>query len=101
MQSQNDERPINGQSGETTTEKSDKVSGFTKRRLIKNLAIIAGLILIGAVVAHFGLRLATRQNARRVVPNMSGLLLSEATQLAKSQDLQLIINDSLHAPAVA
>ncbi len=81
--------------------KEQKVSGFTKTRFVKNMIIIAVLIVGGACAAHFGLRLATRQSARCVVPNLMGLSLSEANSLADQRDLRIIINDSLHAPAVA
>ena len=67
-------------------------------KLIIHSAIIATLMLLGAVLSHFGLVVFTRHNARCTVPQFKGLILHEAEYLAQRESLNIIINDSLYAP---
>ncbi|MFI3282463.1 MAG: PASTA domain-containing protein [Rikenellaceae bacterium] len=67
-------------------------------KLIKHFVIIAILVVVGAAVAHFGLVLFTRHNARCTVPQFKGLILTEAEYIASAEGLNIIINDSLYAP---
>ncbi len=67
-------------------------------KLFVHMAIMALLILAGAVAAHFGLVLFTRHDARCTVPQFKGLILSEAEYVAQRSELNIIINDSLYAP---
>ncbi len=76
-----------------------KKSGFTLRRLVVQIVIIVLLLVVGSVAAHFTLRLITRHSVRLEVPNFIGLDLSGAQSMAERLDLNIIINDSLHAPA--
>ncbi len=69
--------------------------------IIKNCVIIAILALVMAVLAHFVLRWTTRHGAGRSVPQFKMLDMSEAKRLAERYELQLVINDSLYAPAYA
>ncbi len=80
----------------TQEAKTPKSEGF--KRLFIHLAIILVLIVVGAVASHFGLVLFTRHSARCVVPEFKGLIVTEAEYVASSQDLQIVINDSLYAP---
>lgn len=68
------------------------------RRLLIHLSIIVVLIFLGAVAAHFSLVIFTRHDARCTVPQFKGLIINEAEYLAASNDLQIIVNDSLYAP---
>ncbi|MFR9603446.1 MAG: PASTA domain-containing protein [Rikenellaceae bacterium] len=81
---------------ETQEPQTTKLVGF--KRLFIHMAIIAVLVVVGAVAAHFGLVLFTRHSARCVVPEFKGLIVNEAEYVASSNDLQIIINDSLYAP---
>lgn len=68
-------------------------------RLAWNLFLIVAIMLALALMAHFVMQVATRHGARRTVPDFSGILLSEAEELAAKHDLELHINDSLFVPA--
>ncbi len=80
---------------------SNKKNLSLKERLkewpfIYNLLIIGLILLTMALMAHFAMRLFTRHGARRTVPELTGIPLSEAERIAHENDLKLIINDSLH-----
>ena len=63
-------------------------------------ALWIGILLLGMLlVAQLAMRIGTRHGARRTVPELTGILLSDAEQLAKKHDLELIVNDSLFVPA--
>ncbi len=69
-----------------------------EHRLLYNLALM-GLIILGmALAAHFIMQLGTRHGARRTVPDLSGIGLDEARKIARANDLDLHINDSLFVP---
>ena len=67
--------------------------------LLWNLLLLAVVILLLAVAAHFVMQLGTRHGARRTVPDFSGIRLDEAEALARRHDLKLHVNDSLFVPA--
>ncbi|MFI3248183.1 MAG: PASTA domain-containing protein [Rikenellaceae bacterium] len=71
------------------------------KRLIKHGVIILILVVSLAAGSHFLLTLATRHGARRVVPQFESLSQRDAEKLAKSNDLNIVINDSLYAPLYA
>lgn len=73
-------------------------SWLKQHPLIFNLLMIALLILAMAIVAHFTMQVATRHFSRRTVPDLSGVGLSEAQEIARKNDLRLHINDSLFVP---
>lgn len=58
-------------------------------------AILCGLLLLAVVAMQIG----TRHGARRTVPELTGILLSDAEALAREHDLEIIVNDSLFVPA--
>lgn len=70
-------------------------------RLAWNLFLIVAIMLALGLMAHFVMQVATRHGARRTVPDFSGILLSDAEELAAKHDLELHINDSLFVPAYA
>ncbi len=70
-----------------------------KRPLAYNLTQIAGIILVLAIVAHIVMLIGTRHGARCTVPDFSGVRYDQAVQLARQNDLNLQINDSLFVPA--
>lgn len=67
--------------------------------LAYTLVKIAGILLVLAVLAHFGSRLITRHGAHRAVPDFSGVRFDEAQRMADKHGLKLHINDSLFVPA--
>ncbi len=73
-------------------------SNILSNRLFVNVATLVAVILIAMIMAHFLLRIGTRHGSRRTVPQFTGLLLNEAEQLAKENDLKIHINDSLYVP---
>ncbi len=78
--------------------KKAKATATESVKLIKHAVLIGVLVVIGAAVAHFGLVLFTRHNARCTVPQLKGLILTEAEHLTADMDLNIVINDSLYAP---
>ncbi len=66
--------------------------------LLCNLLLILLTLAALALAAHLLLRLGTRHSARRTVPDLGGIVLSEAERLARDNDLELIVNDSLYVP---
>lgn len=75
--------------------------GLLKSPLLKNIVVIALLMVAMLVVAHILMLWGTRHGARRVVPDLSGVALSDAERIARENDLELHINDSLFVPAYA
>ena len=67
--------------------------------LLYNLLLIAGAIGLLALAAHVVMQAGTRHGARRTVPDFSGIPLEQAQRLARQNDLELTINDSLFVPA--
>ncbi len=67
--------------------------------LLYNLLIIAAIIAALAIVSHVAMQIGTRHGSRRTVPDFSGIPLPEAQRLARRNDLELKINDSLFVPA--
>lgn len=69
-----------------------------KHPLLYTLTKIALILLIMAISAHLLMLLGTRHGARRQVPELTGIPLHEAERLARKNDLELIVNDSLFVP---
>lgn len=67
--------------------------------LAYTLVKIAGILLVAAIMAHFGMRMGTRHGARRTVPDFSGVEFDQASKMARKHGLRLQINDSLFVPA--
>jgi len=67
--------------------------------LLYNLLLIAATIAALAIAAHIAMQIGTRHGARRTVPDFSGQPLPDAQRLARQNDLELRINDSLFVPA--
>ncbi len=63
--------------------------------LIHGSIIIAILVLM-AVSSHFLLRTSTRHGVHCTVPELQGVSLNEAMQIAKENNLKIHINDSLY-----
>ena len=70
-----------------------------QRPLLWNLLLIAAAILALLVAAHIAMQIGTRHGVRRTVPDFSGMPLVDAYRLARKNDLQLKVNDSLFVPA--
>ena len=75
------------------------IERLQQNRLLYNLLLIAGILLIMALAAHLIMQAGPRHGARRSVPDFSGIRLSDAEKLAARHDLELHINDSLFVPA--
>lgn len=75
------------------------IERLQQNRLLYNLLLIAGILLIMALAAHLIMQAGTRHGARRIVPDFSGIRLADAEKLAARHDLELHINDSLFVPA--
>ncbi len=69
---------------------------LTLKRVLINIAMMVGVMVAIAIAAHYFLRIGTRHNARRTVPEFTDISLSEAQKLAKDNDLKIYINDSLY-----
>ncbi len=70
-----------------------------KHRLLYNIVIIGLTLAAMAISAHLLMQVFTRHGARRTVPEMAGIQLAEADRLARQNDLELVVNDSLYVPA--
>lgn len=66
--------------------------------LLYNLIWIAAILLLLMLAFYLAMHIGTRHGARRTVPEMTGILLSEAERLAQKGDLELIVADSLFVP---
>lgn len=75
--------------------------GLLANPFVKNILIIAAIMVSMAVVAHILMLWGTRHGSRCVVPDLSGVALSDAERIARENDLELHINDSLFVPAYA
>lgn len=51
-----------------------------------------------AITAHFVMQLGTRHSARSVVPNFTGITITQAESIAQGAGLKIHINDSLYVP---
>lgn len=81
------------------TDLKNRWQRLKERPLLYNLLLIALLLLALALAAHFLMQIATRHGARRTVPELAGVPLQDAEQLARRSDLVLVVNDSLYVPA--
>ncbi len=82
------------------TKSENRVWQWLKQhRFVLNVLAI-GIILLGmALLAHFAMHVFTRHNARRVVPQFTGVKIEEAVRMAKENDLEIIVSDSLYVVA--
>ncbi len=71
----------------------------TIKNILINVAIVAAVVLVIIVAAHYFLRSGTRHGAHSLVPEFKGLSLNDAEILAKAEGLNLFINDSLYVPS--
>lgn len=72
-----------------------------KHPVAYNITLIVGVILVLAVIAHITMQIGTRHDARRTVPDFTGINIDEAQHLARQNDLKLLVNDSLFVPGYA
>ncbi len=68
-------------------------------RTIKHSIYMVLIVVGGAVCAHYLLTGVTRHGAGCTVPQLESLTIAEAERVVAANELQLIINDSLYAPA--
>ncbi len=70
-----------------------------QRPLLYHLLLILLVLLLFVLLSVVAMQMGTRHGARRIVPELTGILLSEAQTLAQAEELELIVNDSLFVPA--
>lgn len=63
-----------------------------------HLALIAGVVAVLLLAAHFAMQIGTRHGSHRTVPDFTGLALDDAGRLARRNHLELRVNDSLYVP---
>ncbi len=75
------------------------IKWFREHRLAYNLALIAALYVVIALVSYVAMALGTRHGMKRTVPDFVGLQLSDADYFASRRGLNVIVADSLYVPA--
>lgn len=79
------------------------ISNYWKRLksypYLYHLVLIAGAVALLLLVAHFAMQIGTRHGQHRTVPDFTGLALDDAGRLARRNNLELRVNDSLFVPA--
>lgn len=79
-----------------------KMTSYIKKldtkKILLHIALIALTLLALAIVAFFVMRIGTRHSARSVVPNLTGISITQAKEIVSQNDLNIIINDSLYVP---
>ncbi len=68
------------------------------RQVGVNIAMIGGIILALAIMAHFVMQFSTRHRARSIVPNFTGITITQAKSIAQEAGVAIHINDSLYVP---
>ncbi len=66
------------------------------KNFLMNVFYVAITILGVVVVSHFGLLFATRAFVRRSVPDLTGMPLAHAIQMAQKSNLNIVVEDSLY-----
>lgn len=80
----------------TKSEGKGGVIAFLKRRpLIANLIYMGIVCILLFLGVYFGLKIGTRHNSVIKVPNFMGMTLDNAERVAKNNDLQLVVRDSI------
>ena len=64
--------------------------------ILYHLVVMLIVLMVGALAAYLLMALGTRHYAQRTVPNFVGVRVDVATDMAEQNDLQVIVNDSLH-----
>ena len=78
------------------SEGKGSVIAFLKRRpLIANLVYMGIVCILLFLGVYFGLKIGTRHNSVIKVPNFMGMTLDNAECVAKNNDLQLVVRDSI------
>ncbi|MEG1621973.1 MAG: PASTA domain-containing protein [Alistipes sp.] len=72
---------------------------FKERPVLYNLSWIIAILVVLGLAAHILMLVGTRHGAHRVVPELTGISLQEAEELADQEGLQVMVNDSLYIPA--
>lgn len=77
------------------SKKSNTISFRKRRPIIANILYmgIVGIVLLVAV--YVGLKVGTRHNRVIEIPNFMGMVIDDAYDIAKSNELQLIVRDSI------
>ena len=79
------------------------ISNYWKRLksypYLYHLVLIAGAVALLLLAAHFAMQIGTRHGQHRTVPDFTGLALDDAGRLARRNNLELRVNDSLFVPA--
>ncbi|MBO7185440.1 MAG: CofH family radical SAM protein [Alistipes sp.] len=68
---------------------------FRRMPVIANMVVICILGIIALVMLYVGLRFGTRHGQSIEVPNFLGMTIEQARDVANSDDLQIIVRDSI------
>lgn len=77
------------------SKKSNTISFRKRRPIIANLLYMGILGLAIIVAVYVGLKVGTRHNRVIEIPNFMGMVIDDAYDIAKSNELQLIVRDSI------
>lgn len=69
------------------------------RPYLFHLTLVAATVAAILLLAHVAMQFGTRHGRQRAVPELTGLPLVEAQELARRNGLEPIVNDSLFVPA--
>ncbi|MEG0498363.1 MAG: PASTA domain-containing protein, partial [Alistipes sp.] len=79
-----------------TIEDMQHIAKLKQKPFAYNLVLIVATLLALGLVSHILMQTGTRHGARRTVPDFTGVLLDDAQQIARDNDLKLCVNDSLY-----
>ena len=74
---------------------SGALQKFKKFPILYNLTVIVLLLTLLGLISFFAMWIGTRHSARRSVPSFIGMLMEEAEEVARKNDLIIEVNDSL------
>lgn len=69
--------------------------------LLYNIVMALVALLVLSIISHVLMQIGTRHGARRMVPDFTGVSFDDAQHIARENDLDLFVNDSLYVPAYA
>lgn len=74
---------------------SGALQKFKKFPILYNFTVIVLLLTLLGLISFFAMWIGTRHSARRSVPSFIGMLMEEAEEVARKNDLIIEVNDSL------
>lgn len=77
---------------------SGALQRFKKYPILYNFTVIVLLLTLLGLIAYLAMGIGTRHSSRRTVPSFVGMLVEEAEEVARENDLVVVVNDSLFIP---